>query len=469
MSKTEVTILGAGLAGSEAAWQLARRGIPVRLLEMKPAELTEAHDSPYFAELVCSNSLRSEKAETATGLLKLELAYFNSLILETARACRVPAGNALAVDRAAFPRLITERLREHKLITICEKRVDSLEELGESYRIVSTGPLTGGPFFDSLERHFGQKKLFFFDAAAPLVEGDSIDRRIAFRCDRYNAGQGDGDYLNCPLSKEQYLRFYEALTQAERAEIHDFEKKLLFPGCKPVEDLADEGVDTLRFGPLKPVGIELPEGGEAYALVQLRQDDFAGSLWNMVGFQTRLKFPEQERVFHLIPGLEKARFARYGVMHRNSFLNGPELLQGLYQCREDPKLFFAGQMTGVEGYLESAASGLSAALALAAELGCEDKAMLLPLRGRQTILGGLAAYVRSPSADFQPMKANFSLLDPLERTEVRALRQKYGLRRGGRKEKRLAYALRSLEHLGVDDESLMRICEESAGNHETRD
>ena len=456
MSKTEVTILGAGLAGSEAAWQLARRGIPVRLLEMKPAELTEAHDSPYFAE-------------TATGLLKLELAYFNSLILETARACRVPAGNALAVDRAAFPRLITERLREHKLIKICEKRVDSLEELGESYRIVSTGPLTGGPFFDSLERHFGQKKLFFFDAAAPLVEGDSIDRRIAFRCDRYNAGQGDGDYLNCPLSKEQYLRFYEALTQAERAEIHDFEKKLLFSGCKPVDDLADEGVDTLRFGPLKPVGIELPEGGEAYALVQLRQDDFAGSLWNMVGFQTRLKFPEQERVFHLIPGLEKARFARYGVMHRNSFLNGPELLQGLYQCREDPKLFFAGQMTGVEGYLESAASGLSAALALAAELGCEDKAMLLPLRGRQTILGGLAAYVRSPSADFQPMKANFSLLDPLERTEVRALRQKYGLRRGGRKEKRLAYALRSLEHLGVDEESLMRICEESAGNHEPRD
>lgn len=469
MSKTEVTILGAGLAGSEAAWQLARRGIPVRLLEMKPAERTEAHDSPYFAELVCSNSLRSEKAETATGLLKLELAHFDSFILETAKACRVPAGNALAVDRAAFPRLITERLREHKLIKICEKRVDRLDELGEGYRIVSTGPLTGGSFFDSLERRFGQKKLFFFDAAAPLVEGDSIDHRIAFRCDRYNAGQGDGDYLNCPLDKEQYLRFYEALAKADRAEIHDFEKKLLFSGCKPVEDLADEGIDTLRFGPLKPVGIELPEGGEAYALVQLRQDNFAGSLWNMVGFQTRLKFPEQERVFRLIPGLENARFARYGVMHRNSFLNGPELLQGLYQCREDPKLFFAGQMTGVEGYLESVASGLSAALALAVDLGYEDKEVLYTLQSRKTILGGLAAYVRTPSVDFQPMKANFSLLDPLERTEIKALRNKFGLRRGGRKEKRLAYALRSLEHLGADKEKLKRICEESVGNHEAKD
>ncbi len=453
----DICVLGAGLAGSEAAWQLARHGFAVDLIDMKPETLGPAHEQSFFGELVCSNSLRSEKLTTASGLLKLELQHFSSLIMEAALACRLPAGNALAVDREAFPRYITEKLQAEPLINLVQAQVHRLEDLKQGYQIIATGPLTAGGLFESIQDFTGQDNLYFFDAAAPLVEYDSIDLEVAYRGNRYE--EDGGDYLNCPLDESQYRAFYEALVEADRAELSGFERSLLFEGCKPVEELARDGYDTLRFGPLKPVGLADPRTGqEAYAVVQLRQDNFAQDLWNMVGFQTRLKFPEQDRVFHLIPGLGQARFARYGVMHRNSFLNSPSLLTDFYRSKTLPQRFFAGQMTGVEGYLESTASGLVAALALAQDLGQETE--ILKLAGRETILGGLAAYVsQAESKNFQPMKANFSLLRGLEGSEMKYFRKKYKLKGRGRALRRSYYSLRSLEHLGFSDEAIQALVE----------
>lgn len=453
----DICVLGAGLAGAEAAWQLARQGLAVDLIDMKPGTLGPAHEQAYFGELVCSNSLRSEKFTTASGLLKLELRHFSSLIMEAAAACRLPAGNALAVDREAFPRYITEKLQADPLINIVETQVHSLDDLSQTYQIIATGPLTAGGLFESIKDFTGQDNLYFFDAAAPLIEYDSIDLGIAFRGNRYE--EGAGDYLNCPLDEGQYRSFYAALMEAERAELSGFERSLLFEGCKPVEELARDGYDTLRFGPLKPVGLTDPRTGkEAYAVVQLRQDNFAQDLWNMVGFQTRLKFPEQERVFRLIPGLSQARFARYGVMHRNSFINSPSLLTDFYRCKTQPRRFFAGQITGVEGYLESTASGLVAALALAQDLGCKTE--ILKLAGRETVLGGLASYVsQAETKNFQPMKANFSLLRGLEGSEIKYFRKKYRLKGRGRALRRSYYSLRSLEHLGFSDKEIKALIE----------
>ena len=448
-----ITVLGAGLAGSEAAWQCAQAGYPVRLIDMKPGKLSPAHHLQDFAELVCSNSLRSFKLDTASGVLKMELEHFHSLILDCAMKCSVPAGNALAVDREAFPAEVSKRLREHPLIEVVEEEVKNLKDLGDGWRIIATGPLTEGPLFASIQEFTGENNLYFFDAAAPLVEFDSINQKIAFFSSRY---QEEGDYLNCPFTQEEYLQFYEALMQSEKVDVKGFEKKLLFTGCQPVEALAEEGVDTLRFGPLKPVGLVDPRTGQQpYAVVQLRKDNFTGSLWNMVGFQTRLKFPEQERVFRLIPGLENARFARFGVMHRNSFICSPKLLEGLFRSQKDPKLFFAGQMTGVEGYLESTASGLAAAYQLLKDMGHELD--LTPFYGRQTLISSLAAFASESNAEsFQPMKANFSLLAPMTREESKALRKKYQIFGRGRSVKRLLYGLRSAELIGYPSEKLVK-------------
>lgn len=460
---SDVLIIGAGLAGSEAAWQLAERGFTVELVDMKPSHLTPAHSLTDFAELVCSNSLRSTKAETASGVLKRELARENSLILKAAEETAVPAGNALAVDREAFPRKVSQYLHAHPKITIREELVTDLADSQGRRRIIATGPLTDGPLFESIQQFLGSEKLYFFDAAAPLIEGDSINTDKAFRSDRYDLGEGD--YFNCPLNEDEYRTFYEALMKAERAEVHGFEKNLLFSGCQPVEALAEEGFDTLRFGPLKPVGIKDPHTGqEAYAVVQLRQDNFAASLWNMVGFQTRLKFPEQERVFRMIPGLEKARFARYGVMHRNSFISSPEVLTDFYRCKKDDKTYFAGQISGVEGYLESCSSGLLAALSMAADLGAEVD--LRPYQSGFTVMGGLASYVTSASPKhFQPMKSNFSLLKELTREDTTRLRRDYGLKGRGRRVRRLMYALRAYEALGLDQLEIQALAD-SLSNQE---
>lgn len=453
----KVIILGAGLAGSEAAWQLAERGIPVKLVDMKPSDLSPAHEDENFAELVCSNSLRSTKLATATGLLKHELKLFSSLIMEAAEATQLPAGNALAVDRAAFPKYVTKKLSTHPNIEIVHHKVNDLSELGDGYQVIATGPLTGGDLFSSIEDFTDANNLFFFDAAAPLLEDASINKEIAFSASRYE--EGEGDYLNCPLNKEEYLAFHSALLSAEKVEPRGFEKKLLFEACKPVEALAEDGIDTLRFGPMKPVGLPLPSSGkEAYAIVQLRQDNFASDLWNMVGFQTRLKFPEQKRVFQMIPGLENASFARYGVMHRNSFICSPNILDDFYRTKSMPKRFFAGQITGVEGYLESTASGLVAALAIAGDLGEFDSSELVKISRKESVIGGLQAYVsQSNSENFQPMKANFSLLAALSKEEIGDLRRRYKLRLRGRAERRTFYAIRSLESLGLDQEEIVTL------------
>ena len=405
MSTKTVTIVGAGLAGSEAAWQLARRGIPVRLIEMKPVKYSPAHKSPGFAELVCSNSLKAEHLSNASGLLKAELRAMDSLILRCAEASRVPAGGALAVDRDQFSGKITETLRRHPLVTV-ENAVVS--EIPDAPCIIATGPLTDPALTDAIQRATGQGALNFFDAAAPIVTADSLDMDKVFRASRY--GRGTDDYLNCPMTEAEYNAFYDALVGAELAELHDFEKKLVFEGCLAVEILASRGRQTLAFGPLKPVGLVDPRTGkEPYAVVQLRQENAQGTLYNLVGFQTRLKWGEQKRVFGMIPGLEHAEFARYGVMHRNTYLNGPKLLGANYAMKGDPLVRFAGQLTGVEGYMESTASGLVAAVGLACALGGRPE----PDFTGQTILGALARHVSTPTSNFQPMNANFGILEPL--------------------------------------------------------
>ena len=416
MSNTTVTIIGAGLAGCEAAWQLVNRDIPVRLIEMKPEKYSPAHKYPGFAELVCSNSLKAEQLSNASGLLKAELRAMNSLILRCAEQSRVPAGGALAVDREQFSDGITAALRQHPLVSV-EHRVVS--EMPDAPAIIATGPLTDPALTDAITAYTGAQALNFFDAAAPIVTADSLDMDKVFRASRY--GKGTDDYLNCPMTEDEYNAFYDALVGAELAELHDFEKKLVFEGCLAVEILASRGRQTLAFGPLKPVCLIDPRTGrEPYAVVQLRQENEQGTLYNLVGFQTRLKWGEQKRVFGMIPGLEHAEFARYGVMHRNTYLNGPRVLGANYALKADPLIRFAGQLTGVEGYMESTASGLVAAVGLSKALAGRPE----PDFTGKTILGALARHVTTPTPNFQPMNANFGILDPLP-FRVKGKRNRY--------------------------------------------
>lgn len=410
-----VTIVGAGLAGCEAAWQLVRRGVPVRLIEMKPVKFSPAHKSEGFAELVCSNSLKAEQLSNASGLLKAEMRALDGLVLSAAEACRVPAGGALAVDRDLFSARITDTLKNHPLVTF-ESRV--VDEIPEAPAIIATGPLTDPALTDAIARLPGAQALHFFDAAAPIVTAESLDMSRVFRASRYGRGS---DYLNCPMDEAEYNAFYDALMGAELAPLHDFEKKLVFEGCLAVEFLASRGRQTLAFGPLKPVGLTDPRTGrEPYAVVQLRQENEAGTLYNLVGFQTRLKWGEQKRVFSMIPGLEHAEFARYGVMHRNTYLNGPEMLGANYALKGNPYLRFAGQLSGVEGYMESTASGMTAAIGLYCALQGKPE----PDFTGETVLGALARHVSTPSANFQPMNANFGILSPLNE-RVRGKKNRY--------------------------------------------
>ena len=403
-----VIVIGAGLAGCEAAWQLAERGVPVDLREMKPAKMTPAHHSGDFAELVCSNSLRGAGLENAVGLLKEELRRCGSLILACADAHRVEAGGALAVDRFAFSGAVTEKIKSHPLITVTEGEVTSLPEEGNV--IVASGPLTSDALAEHIQTLFpGSAPLNFFDAAAPLVTFESVDMDSAFFASRYD--KGTPDYINCPLTQEEYEVFWSELCEAQEAEVHGFEDKHVFEGCMPVEVMARRGRDTLRYGPLKPRGLRDPKTGrEPYAVVQLRRDNAQGTIYNLVGFQTHLKWPEQRRVFSLIPALKNAQFVRYGVMHRNTYLDSPRLLDRYYRLKSEPRLCFAGQMTGVEGYVESTASGFLAAVELSRRL--EGKPPVdFP---RETAMGALALYISDESvADFQPMNINFGLIPPL--------------------------------------------------------
>ncbi len=422
----EVKVIGAGLAGSEAAWQLAQRGFAVTLYEMKPRKMTPAHHSDDFAELVCSNSLRGDRLENAVGLLKEELRRCGSLILQCADATRVEAGGCLAVDRGGFSRMVTEKIRSHRGITVASEEVTAVPQ---GPVIVATGPLTSEPMSNAIGEYFGQDYLHFFDAAAPLVTAESIDMNLAWWQSRYD--RGTPDYINCALSREEYEAFVRELCAAQEAEVHGFEDANVFEGCMPVEVMARRGFETLRYGPLKPVGLRDPRtGGEPYAVVQLRQDNAEKTVFNMVGFQTHLKFGEQKRVFSMIPALREAEFVRYGVMHRNTFLQSPKLLDRFYADRRDPMVAFAGQMTGVEGYVESTASGFLAAVAMAARLSGEEP----PDFPRETAIGALGLYVSDRTVEnFQPMNVNFSIIAPLEKR----IRKKA--------DKNLAIANRSLE------------------------
>lgn len=412
-----VTIIGAGLAGSEAAWQVAQAGIKVELWEMRPQKLTPAHHTGYFAELVCSNSLRAASLENAVGLLKEEMRRLNSLIMQAADQHRVPAGGALAVDRQGFSAAVTRALCDHPNITIKSGEVTALPATG--LVIIASGPLTSPALAQAIERLTGQQYLYFYDAAAPVVAGDSIDMSLIYRASRY--GKGEEAYLNCPMNKEQYEHFWRELVQAERVPLRDFEEPIFFEGCMPIEEMAARGIDTLRFGPLKPVGLPDPRTGKLpYAVVQLRQDNAAGTLYNIVGFQTHLKWPEQKRVFSLIPGLAQAEFVRYGVMHRNTYINSPSLLLSTLQLRREPRLLFAGQITGVEGYVESAAVGLVAGLNAALMAKGHEPLVFPP----ETAHGALCHYITSAaSSRFQPMNVNFGLFPPLA-TNIRAKKTK---------------------------------------------
>ena len=405
-----IHIIGAGLAGSEAAWQIIRRGIPVILHEMRPGKSSPAHKTEYFAELVCSNSFRAANVENAVGLLKEEMRRLDSLIMKKADANQVPAGGALAVDRDGFARGVTEFIRQHPLVTVVEEEVTDPEGL-EGLVIFASGPLTSPALSEAIQGIIRADYLHFFDAAAPIVEGDSLNYDVIYRASRYD--KGEAAYLNCPFyTKEEYLAFYEALKAAETAEVKDFEHNV-FEGCMPIEEMAYRGEDTMRFGPLKPIGLRDPRNGkEAYAVVQLRQDNAAGTLYNLVGFQTHLKWPEQKRVFRMIPGLENAEFVRYGVMHKNTYMNSPQLLNADFRLRTNPRFFFAGQMTGVEGYVESAASGLMAGI----QAVCAQKGMPAVEFPDITAMGALAHYISNPAVtDFQPMNVNYGIMPPLEK------------------------------------------------------
>ena len=420
-----VKVIGAGLAGTEAAWQLAQRGITVELYEMKPHKKSPAHHVDTFAELVCSNSLRGDKIENAVGLLKEELRRLGSLIIACADATRVEAGGCLAVDRQGFSDLVTEKIRSHPNITVIAEEVT---QVPEGPVIVATGPLTSDALSKAIGEYFGSDYLHFFDAAAPLVTAESVDMDEAWWQSRYD--RGTPDYVNCAMNKEQYDAFITELVSAEEAEVHGFEDKRVFEGCMPVEVMARRGQDTLRYGPLKPVGLVDPRTGkEPYAVVQLRQDNAAKSVYNLVGFQTHLKFGEQKRVFSMIPALKNAEFVRYGVMHQNTFLQSPKLLDKYYADRRNPLVAFAGQMTGVEGYVESAASGFLASVAMAAKVQGRE----LPDFPQETAIGALGMYISDGRIEnFQPMNVNFSIISPLEQR----IRKKA--------EKNLAIANRSL-------------------------
>ena len=401
-----VTVLGGGLAGCEAAWQLAQRGIPVRLYEMKPGKKSPAHHLDTMAELVCSNSLRSDRLTNAVGLLKAEMRLLDSLIMRVADETAVPAGGALAVDRDHFSEGIDRAIRQHPLITVIPEEVTEIP--AEGTVIIATGPLTSDGLSETIARMQGLSTLHFYDAAAPIVTADSLDMDKVFRMSRYDRGE---DYLNCPMTQEEYFAFVHALQAAETAEVHGFEEKAVFEGCMPIESMAKRGDMVIAFGPCKPVGLKDPRTDkEPFAVVQLRQDNENATLYNIVGFQTRLRFPEQRRVFGMIPGLENAEFARYGVMHRNTFLNSPGFLDDTYRVIAEPRLSFAGQITGVEGYVESAASGLLAGLSAAyREKGQEPTHF-----SGKTAIGAMGRYVSSPNSRFQPMNCAFGLIDQLE-------------------------------------------------------
>ena len=409
-----VTVLGAGLAGSECAWQLARRGVRVRLVEMKPNKMTPAHSSPLFAELVCSNSLRSDELSNAVGLLKAEMRKMDSLIMASADKNRVAAGGALAVDREGFSRTITEKLRSHPNVEIIQAEAT---EIPEGEVVVATGPLSSDAIAEKIAGLCPDSDLHFYDAVAPIVTLESVDMDSAFFASRYD--KGTADYVNCPMDKEEYLAFVTELVSAKEAEIHGFDDGGVFEGCMPVEVMARRGVDTLRYGPLKPVGLKDPRTGkENYAVVQLRRDNADGTIYNMVGFQTHLTWGEQKRVFSMIPGLEHAEFVRYGVMHRNTFLESPKVLTAKQYLKEHPNVFFAGQITGFEGYMESAASGLLAARQILARLQGRE----LPPPPPQTMCGSLLQYITTPNKDFQPMGANMGILP--RTPEIDAIRDK---------------------------------------------
>ena len=421
-----VTVLGAGLAGSECAWQLARRGVRVRLVEMKPNKMTPAHSSPLFAELVCSNSLRSDELSNAVGLLKAEMRKMGSLIMASADQNRVAAGGALAVDREGFSRTITEKLRSHPNVEIIEAEA---REIPEGEVVIATGPLSSDAIAEKIAALCPDSDLHFYDAVAPIVTLESVDMDSAFFASRYD--KGTADYVNCPMDKEEYLAFVTELVSAKEAEIHGFDDGGVFEGCMPVEVMARRGVDTLRYGPLKPVGLKDPRTGkENYAVVQLRRDNADGTIFNMVGFQTHLTWGEQKRVFSMIPALRNAEFVRYGVMHRNTYLNSPRLLDRYYRLRSEPRISFAGQMTGVEGYVESAASGML--------VGIETAARVLGLPPvdfpQETAIGALGLYISGGSVgDFQPMNINFGIITPLDH------------RVKGKRNKNAAISARSLE------------------------
>ena len=405
-----ISVLGAGLAGCEAAYAAAERGVKVRLYEMKPLKYTPAHHAPTFGELVCSNSLRSDAVSNAIGLLKSEMREMGSLIMQAADATRVPAGSALAVDRVLFSEYITDRVRNHPNIEVIACECDRLPDDGVT--VIATGPLTSEPMANFIRNDLGCAGLHFFDAAAPIVDADSINMDVAFFASRYD--KGDADYINCPMNKEQYDAFYQALITAEEAALKEFDREeqkdlTVFEGCMPVEVMARRGYDTLRYGPLKPVGLIDPRvGKEYYAVVQLRKENAEGTMYNLVGFQTHLTFPEQRRVFRMIPGLENAEFLRYGVMHRNTYLNSPGLLAADYSMLTRPNVFFAGQMTGVEGYIESAGSGLVAGINAARRARGMD-ALIFP---RKTMIGAMAQYVQNGSVgSFVPMNANFGIIE----------------------------------------------------------
>lgn len=420
-----VSVIGAGLAGCEAAYQLAKRGIKVKLFEMKPLKYTPAHKSEYFAELVCSNSLRSNDINNAVGLLKEEMRILDSLIMRIADETKIPAGSALAVDRDEFSRRISEEIKNNPLIEVIS---DEVLEIPNTPCIIASGPLTSESLYNSIKSLIKDDGLYFFDAAAPIIEKDSIDFSKAYYKSRYD--KGEADYINCPMNKEEFEKFYRELVTADVTKVKEFEKEIYFEGCMPVEIMAKRGMQTLLFGPLKPVGLEY-NGIRPYAVVQLRQDNVADSLYNMVGFQTHLTWPEQKRVFSLIPGLENAKFARYGVMHRNTFINSTKILNSTYQMRNNKNIFFAGQITGVEGYVESCASGLLAGINMAKHIKGEKMYEL----DNSTMIGAMAYYVSHGNNDnFQPMNANFGILKNID-----------GVKKHERKSAYVARAIKTLK------------------------
>lgn len=412
MTTTSINVIGAGLAGSEAAWQIAKRGLKVRLYEMRPEKKTPAHHTQNFAELVCTNSLRANQLTNGAGLLKEEMRRLDSIIMEAADTHNVPAGGALAVDRETFSSAITEKLTNHPNVEVIR---EELTEIPEGLTVIATGPLTSDPLAQAIKRLTDDEGLYFYDAAAPIVEKSSLDMDKIYLKSRYD--KGEAAYLNCPMTEEEFYNFYHELINAEMAELHDFEDQKFFEGCMPIEQMASRGEKTMLFGPLKPVGLEDPKTGkEPFAVVQLRQDNAAGNLYNLVGFQTHLKWGEQKRVFSMIPGLENAQFVRYGVMHRNTYLRSPEFLNATYQTKKRADLLFAGQMTGVEGYVESAASGLYAGIN-AALIAQGKEPVVFP---EETMMGAMAHYITHASPKhFQPINANFGIIPRLENVSVK--------------------------------------------------